>query len=459
MPQKLTHLKIGEVSLVDNPANSELIDGKKVQRAMVALYKRDLSAALWDSEDEVCKAVDGPDEGVSKDGKTYDGVAYPKSDFAYAPSDAPSDWKLRLTKVPGGSPDAGIVGAAVAALGKGFRGKKVQVPAAALAGVKAKVRAAWKKINPGRSDDELPPVLKGDSKMTLEEIEKRVTDQDAVLASLATERDVLKAENEAVLKMNKAERELYAGMDVEKRKAFMAGDAEKRKAMFGAEDEKKKEKAAEDSMDEATKKRFREAGPIEKAAMMAEVEKKLLAKAKGGKEGEDKPGEGDKPGASDEPDEDDLEKRELVQKLAATEDRIHKTEVEIAAIRKVNRTMEFAKRAEAELPNTPGTPLEKGEMLMTLADSLPGGEKGESFKKVFEGMKGADAAYKGQFTEIGKHGGGGSGTALGAFDAKVEEIAKRDKIDTPHAIEKALKESPDLYLEYEKDQRQMVGRY
>jgi hypothetical protein len=82
---------------------------------------------------------------------------FPASDYAYVPDPAkPSTWKLRLTKTPGGTPDAGIVGAAIAALGKGFRGQKVDIPAAALAGVKAKVAAAWKKANPDKDPDDMP---------------------------------------------------------------------------------------------------------------------------------------------------------------------------------------------------------------------------------------------------------------------------------------------------------------
>ena len=57
----------------------------------------------------------------------------------------------------------------------------------------------------------------------------------------------------------------------------------------------------------------------------------------------------------------------------------------------------------------------------------------------------------------GKH--GGPIPAEAAFNAQVEEIAKRDKIDKPHAIEKALRECPELYLEYEHGQRQRVASY
>lgn len=92
--------------------------------------------------------------------KTEGGKAFHKGDYAYTPSDAPGSWKLRLTNTPGGAPDAAIIGMAAAALGPGMDGNKVQIPAADLAGVKAKVRAAWNKANPDKSADEMPDGIK-----------------------------------------------------------------------------------------------------------------------------------------------------------------------------------------------------------------------------------------------------------------------------------------------------------
>ena len=82
---------------------------------------------------------------------------FPAGDYAYVPdATAPSTWKLRLTATPGGPPDPGIVGAAAAALGPGFRGQKVDIPSASLAAVRAKVRTAWRKANPDKSPQEMP---------------------------------------------------------------------------------------------------------------------------------------------------------------------------------------------------------------------------------------------------------------------------------------------------------------
>ncbi len=100
--------------------------------------------------------------------KTIDGVEFPRGDFAYTP-DGPSTWKLPLTSKPNGPPDPHMVSAAVAALGKGFRGQKVQIPDADLPGVKSKVRSAWRKAFPDKGDEEMPDAIKdksGRSSMT-----------------------------------------------------------------------------------------------------------------------------------------------------------------------------------------------------------------------------------------------------------------------------------------------------
>ena len=94
--------------------------------------------------------------------KEADGKSYPKSDYAYTPSDNVSEWRLRLTSSPGGKPDPHIVGAAVAALGKGFRGNKVSIPSKDLPAVKRKVLSAWKKANAGYKEEDIPDVLHAD---------------------------------------------------------------------------------------------------------------------------------------------------------------------------------------------------------------------------------------------------------------------------------------------------------
>lgn len=73
------------------------------------------------------------------------------SDFAYVPDkDKSSTWKLNISS-------SRHVAAAVAALGKGFRGQKVQIPSADLPAVKSKVKSAYKKYFP---KNDLPDILK-----------------------------------------------------------------------------------------------------------------------------------------------------------------------------------------------------------------------------------------------------------------------------------------------------------
>lgn len=90
----------------------------------------------------------------------------PDTCFAYVPDSAKgtngakSDRKLKLCN-DAGSFDAAIVGAAAAAIGpSGYRGQKVDIPAADRPDVVAKVRAAWKKANPDRPKEDMPDSIK-----------------------------------------------------------------------------------------------------------------------------------------------------------------------------------------------------------------------------------------------------------------------------------------------------------
>jgi hypothetical protein len=94
--------------------------------------------------------------------KTENGEQFPAAAFAYTPdTEKPSTWKLRLWETNADHETARQVGAALAALGPtGFRGNKVQIPAADLAAVKGRVRDAWVKLHP---DQDVPPILKADT--------------------------------------------------------------------------------------------------------------------------------------------------------------------------------------------------------------------------------------------------------------------------------------------------------
>lgn len=413
----------------------------------------------WDDNDLVCKAVDG---------KTEDGRAFPKSDYAYTPSDNVSEWKLRLTSTPGGTPDARIVGAAVAALGKGYRGNKVQIPSDALAGVKAKVRAAWHKANPDKGDDELPDILrKGDSPVaiTLEQLAEKVEKQDGIIAAQKAEMDLLNKANETILKMSKKEKKAFAGMTDEKRKEYMAADTEKRKAMMDECAKAKVQKQLLETMTSVEVAKFEKAGASERVLMLeaqaAKVEKvKAKAKAKDNEEEPDEDDEDEEGDMNKKVKKADVIKFEVYERQVATlTDQITKAQetaanaqAQLVAIAKKGRLDHFIHKAEMELPNTSGSQVEKGTHLMALADALPGGEEGDVFKRVFDDMKAVDKAMLITFGEVGKSG-GEAVPAEKAMELKAAEIAKRDKISVGKAMDKVFDENPELYIQYEKQQR------
>jgi hypothetical protein len=103
------------------------------------------------------------DELKQKPMKTEGGIKFPASDFAYVPdSEKPSTWKLRLAEGSPGNVTIKQLGRAAAAFSPGgFRGQKVQIPSADVGKVKAKIRAAYKKL--GTKSGDIPPSVKEQS--------------------------------------------------------------------------------------------------------------------------------------------------------------------------------------------------------------------------------------------------------------------------------------------------------
>lgn len=373
MPQVLHSLKISEVSCVDRPANAETdpLTGKRIPRATVALWKRD-------AEVPVAKGVKYLVSGKDGDHLPYTG--------------------------PDGKPDHSLMGAAWAALHTNYRGQPYGGPDKA---------GAISRLSHIYQQEGIPtPANKGDSSMTLEQIEKKISDQDALLAKLNADNDTLKADNSVlkteatIAKMGAKEKKAFGQMTDKQKADYMAADTEKRKSMckeFGKPDDDE----AEDGDSDGSAKKIAKAEATFKA------------------------------------------------QLATRDERITKTEAELTRITKQSRTEHFAKRAEAELPNTPGTPVEKGQTLMQLADSL-GGEEGEAFKRVVGTMKAADAALDPKFREVGKWGGAANLPAGKQLDANAVIISKRDKITVEKAYSIAMEESPDLVAQYDREQRQFA---
>jgi len=91
--------------------------------------------------------------------KTEDGVQFSASAYAYVPDpDSPSTWKIRLEETPGKVTRAQLGRAAAAVSPAGFRGQKPDIPAADLSKVKAKIRAAYKKL--GVDPDDMPKAVR-----------------------------------------------------------------------------------------------------------------------------------------------------------------------------------------------------------------------------------------------------------------------------------------------------------
>lgn len=118
--------------------------------------------------------------------RTEGGAEYPAEAFAYVPDPSePSTWKLRLWDSPEEKETAAQVGRAVAALGEGFRGNKVEIPEEDLPGVKAKVLSAWKRTH----DGEPPEVLtkQQGEQMTPEELQAALDEANAKIEELTAQ--------------------------------------------------------------------------------------------------------------------------------------------------------------------------------------------------------------------------------------------------------------------------------
>lgn len=102
-------------------------------------------------------------QSLKKETKREDDEDFPAEAFAYVPDpESPSTWKLRLWDSLEEKVTAAQVGRALAALGPGgFRGNRVEIPAADLPAVRRKVLAAWRSVH--EPDAEVPDVLKQES--------------------------------------------------------------------------------------------------------------------------------------------------------------------------------------------------------------------------------------------------------------------------------------------------------
>lgn len=268
--------------------------------------------------------------------KTEDGVQFPSSAYAYVPdADSPSTWKLRLWETPQDKETARRVGMALAAIGPGFRGNRVDIPSSDMPGVKRKVLAAWRKTHPGSSENDVPSVLKTEGgTMTIEELQAKVADFEKQL------NDAIKRADEEAKRANEAEKKLVvAQMSKEDRDIFDAFEDAKKAAYFEADADGRKA-ILDDARKEATEKRD--------AAVPEEVRKEL----------------------------DDLKKR-----LDESEAKARAAETTAKTEREARQRVELTKRATEEFANLQGTLEDKVEMLKAV-EGLPDKERDAVLKQL-----------------------------------------------------------------------------
>jgi hypothetical protein len=337
--------------------------------------------------------IDGSDvlDDISKAFKTEQGNEFPAGDYAYVPKpDKPNTWKLRLTSEPGGEPDPRIVGMAVAALGEGFRGNKVQIPEEDRKKVVARVRAAWLRANTDKGEKDLPEVIKKsktEGENMDKEIKKLQKSNDELQAKLA--------ESEFQASLNDAEKAHYAKLNKEDADAFEKMDADARKSVVDAAIAKA---AADDeviSIDgEAIKKS--EVGPGVFAFMKSQQVKADAAIAKAEK----------------------LEADAIAKGL----------EIE----------------AEEMFPHLAGTKVEKAAMLKGIR-ALPADQQEAQIKM----LKAADASMAKGMKEVGQAGQADAGSSDEKLNKMAKELSEKDSISIEKAYSKVLdtKEGMDLYKE------------
>lgn len=159
--EELLLLMLQEVGRVISAANEE-----KIRAAITAL-----EAVLAMNSGEADRTE------LSEAAKTEGGKSYPSAAYAYVPDpDKPSGWKLRLWETPEKKESAAQVGRAVAALSPGgHRGEPVEIPEEDLPQVKARVRAAWKKVNPDKEEDDMPEHLAEAAYMSHDDVRERLS--------------------------------------------------------------------------------------------------------------------------------------------------------------------------------------------------------------------------------------------------------------------------------------------
>lgn len=137
--------------------------------------------------------------------------------------------------------------------------------------------------------------------------------------------------------------------------------------------------------------------------------------------------------------------------MKAQSERIKKNEADLAIEKAARETVVFEKRAGDEFAHVAGTVQERGAMISAIE------KMEEPLKKSFLAvLTASEKLAKMAFDRVG-HGGGTDPTkdntdinkAARDFDAKVNEIKKRDSCTKTQALAKARTEHPDLFKIYQ----------
>lgn len=138
------------------------------------------------------------------------------------------------------------------------------------------------------------------------------------------------------------------------------------------------------------------------------------------------------------------EPTEVEKRLAATEAENKALAKRVADAEDRAERAEFAKRAKSELPNTPGTDEEKGDMLRSV-EKITDPKVREIAMRA---LKAGDAALE----ALGKNSGvPGNDAASGAYEKlkkSVSEIQKSEKVTEAQAWGLVMQRQPELYREY-----------
>jgi hypothetical protein len=131
--------------------------------------------------------------------------------------------------------------------------------------------------------------------------------------------------------------------------------------------------------------------------------------------------------------------------LQQQQQRLNKVEKQALEERAARELMEFAKVAEDELPNLPGTAEQKASLLKTLSSTLSQEER-QLISKMFRAGNGGLARA---FNTLGTAAGGDIAKARNGFEKRITEIRARDNCTRIEAMQKARRENPEEFAAYQ----------